>query len=266
MEDFVRFAISKGVKKYGFSSHAPLPFLTKWTMLTDDFVDYEKEFHRLKEKYKNKIELYLGLEVDYIHECSDISNSFFSDKKLDYTIGSIHYLDKLSDNVYWSIDGAFRDFDEGLNQLFNGDIQAGTQRFFEISSLMVENGGFDIVGHADKITYHGMKYRNFTPTDKWFVKLMTNFLELIQRKNLILEINTKSLHEHGLTFPHQSFFRLILEMGIPIQVNSDCHYPTNVICDFQDIYKQLYDTGFRTMHQLQNGKWEATEFDKNGLK
>ena len=96
MEEFVHFAIAKGLRKYGFSSHAPLPFLTKWTMLEDDFPDYEKEFYRLKEKYKNEIELYLGLEVDYIHGCSDISNDFFKYKKLDYTIGSSHYLDRLN--------------------------------------------------------------------------------------------------------------------------------------------------------------------------
>ena len=32
MEDFVRFALSEGFTSYGFSSHAPLPFSTAWTM------------------------------------------------------------------------------------------------------------------------------------------------------------------------------------------------------------------------------------------
>ena len=66
MEDFVRFALSEGFTSYGFSSHAPLPFSTAWTMEWDRMNDYQAEFHRIKEKYAGKIELYLGLEIDYL--------------------------------------------------------------------------------------------------------------------------------------------------------------------------------------------------------
>jgi len=265
MEDFVRFAILRGIKKYGFSSHAPLPFLTKWTMLEDDFTDYEKEFNRLKEKYKNKIELYLGLEVDYIHGCSDINNDFFRDKKLDYTIGSVHYLDKLSENEYWTIDGGFREFDQGLNLLFGGDIRLAAKRFFEVTALMIEKGGFDIVGHLDKITYHGLKYKEFDIKDQWFTNLVTDCLQLIKVKGLILEINTKALTEHGITYPNQAFYPIINELEIPVMVNSDCHYPTNVTDGFAAAYKDLKQAGFRTMHQLCDGEWRAVEFDEKGL-
>jgi len=266
MEDFVKFAVSRGIKKYGFSSHAPLPFLTQWTMLEDDFEDYEKEFYRLKEKHKDQIELFLGLEVDYIHGCSDIDNLFFKDKKLDYVIGSIHYLDKIAENEYWTIDGGFREFDEGLNLLFGGDIRKAVERFFEISAFMIEKGGFDIVGHFDKITMHGLRYRAFDVSHKWYVDLMKDALQLIKEKNLILEINTKSLAEKGLTFPHQSFYPIIKELDIPIMVNSDCHYPTNVDAGFTQTYAALKSLGFKIMQQLTASGWQAVEFDEKGLK
>lgn len=267
MEEFVHFAIAKGLRKYGFSSHAPLPFLTKWTMLEDDFPDYEKEFYRLKEKYKNEIELYLGLEVDYIHGCSDISNDFFKDKKLDYTIGSIHYLDRLNEteNEYWTIDGAFGEFDLGLNQLFGGDIRLAAKRFFEVTGMMIEKGGFDIVGHMDKITYHGMKYKELNVTDQWFADLVTDCLELIKAKGLLLEINTKSLTEHGITYPNQAFYSIVNELEIPVVVNSDCHYPTNITAGFKPTYEALQNAGFKTLQQLINGKWQAVEFNAGGL-
>ena len=57
MEDFVRFALSEGFTSYGFSSHAPLPFSTAWTMEWDIMDDYLSEFHRLKEKSKRLPEL-----------------------------------------------------------------------------------------------------------------------------------------------------------------------------------------------------------------
>lgn len=45
MEDFVRFALSEGFTSYGFSSHAPLPFLRHgrwsgivWTTIWRNFI------------------------------------------------------------------------------------------------------------------------------------------------------------------------------------------------------------------------------------
>lgn len=265
MEDFVIFAIAKGVREYGFSSHSPLPFLTKWTMLEDDFADYQSEFYRLKQKYSDNIHLFLALEVDYIDNCSSLKNDFFKDKIFDYLIGSIHYLDELSENNYWTIDGDFTEFDNGLNVLYGGDIKQAVSRFYEVSSLMIRQGGFDIVGHLDKITLHGVQYTDFNQSSTWYENLFGDVLQLIKEKGMILEINTKSMSQKGITYPHQQFYPLINEMQIPVVVNSDCHFPTSITDGFRTTYKALKNAGFKTMHQLIAGKWQAIEFDENGL-
>lgn len=266
MEEFVKFAIAKGIRKYGFSSHAPLPFHTQWTMNPDDYPDYEAEFYRLKQKYASEIDLYLGLEVDYIEGCTDARKPFFSEKKFDYLIGSIHYLDQISEDEYWSIDGPFDEFEHGLNLLFGGDIRRAAKRFFEVSAKMIENGGFDLVGHVDKITYHGQKISGFDPTASWFASLEKEILQLIREKGLILEINTKALHDHGMTFPHQHFYPLIREMKIPVTVNSDCHYPTKVTDGFEITYQRLKRTGFKTVQQLTEKGWMPLEFNEQGVR
>ncbi len=92
MEDFIRFALSEGFTSYGFSSHAPLPFSTAWTMEWDAMDDYLAEFHRLKAKYAGQIELYIGLEIDYLNEESNPSVVRFRELPLDYRIGSVHLL------------------------------------------------------------------------------------------------------------------------------------------------------------------------------
>ena len=76
MEDFIRFAISEGFSSYGISSHAPLPFSTAWTMEWDRMDDYLSEFSRLKEKYADKIELAIGLEIDYLKRAIPLSLVF----------------------------------------------------------------------------------------------------------------------------------------------------------------------------------------------
>jgi len=62
------------------------------------------------------------------------------------------------------------------------------------------------------------------------------------------------------------FYPLIKEMDIPIVVNSDCHYPTNVTAGFLPTFKALKNAGFKTMHQLFENEWQPVEFDEGGLR
>lgn len=265
MEEFVKFAIAKGVKKYGFSSHAPLPFNTFWNMKTDDFSDYQTEFQRLKTKYATDLELFIGLEADYINDYFQIENDLFDVKNLDYLIGSIHYTDRLENGDFWTIDGNFPDFEKGLTELYDGDIWAAVQRYFEISKKMIGKGGFQILGHFDKIAMNGSKCKGFDKTAPQYLHLVGEMLEVIKSNKLILEINTKSLAEKGITYPDQQFYSLINELEIPVVVNSDCHYPTTIIDGFEQTFKALKNAGFTTMHQYLNKSWQAVEFNENGL-
>lgn len=257
MEDFVRFALSAGLNKFGFSSHAPLPFHTSWSMNADDFDDYRIEFERLRLKYEDKIELFFGLEADYIERCTGAGDVFYKRHTFDYLISSVHYTDKIENNRYWSIDGPFDDFVKGLNQLHNGNIHAAVRRFFDISNQMIEQGGFDIVGHVDKIMMHAFKIKNFNIADDKYVNLMHQTLENIRRKGLLLEINTKSLHEHGFTYPHKHFFPIIKSMQIPLVLSSDCHYPHNIVAGFTKAIAELKKAGINELYELSAGKWKA---------
>lgn len=265
MEEFVKSAIDKNVKKYGFSSHAPLPFDTFWNMKIYDFENYQKEFNRLKKKYNADIELFIALEIDYINDFSDINNNLYNTENFDYLIGSIHYMDRLPNGNFWTVDGNFTEFNNGLNTLFNGDIQAATKRFYEISTNMIQKGGFDMVGHFDKISLNGSKCRGFNINQAWYENLVGDALQLIKVKNLILEINTKSLLDKGMTYPDVKLYPLINELQIPITVNSDCHYPAKITEGFEQTYLALKNAGFKTMHQLIDGKWQAIAFNKKGL-
>ena len=266
MEEFVHFAIAKGVKKYGFSSHAPLPFDTFWNMKPDDLPEYKAEFYRLKEKYKSEIELYIGLEVDYIHDCFEIASAFYPTDDLDYLIGSIHYLDPLPQGGFFTIDGNFPEFYEGLKTLYDGNINAVVARFFELSRAMIEKGGFQIVGHMDKIALNASKCVDFNIHSRKYFNQISDLLELIKSKEMIVEINSKSLKDKGFTYPDKKFFGMMNEMKIPVTVNSDCHYPTNILDNFPMIFNELKSAGFKTMHQLIAGKWQPVEFDNTGLK
>src|SRR5882724_10861807 len=77
----------------GFSSHAPLPFDCLWCMKQRQLSDYLNKIATLKTS-NPEIQIYSGLEVDYIPNIigpADFSNV------VDYTIGSIHFVDNFKD-------------------------------------------------------------------------------------------------------------------------------------------------------------------------
>lgn len=86
-EDFIKFAVAHGFRAYGFSSHSPLPFETFWNMSKDDMPEYLTEIERLKKKYSDRLEIYVGLEIDFLDESYNASIPYFRNLPLDYRIG-----------------------------------------------------------------------------------------------------------------------------------------------------------------------------------
>ena len=158
MEAFIRFAISQGFTSYGVSSHAPLPFCTPWTMEWDQIDNYFAEFNRVKKKYADKIEFYIGLEIDYLNEDSNPASTCFQELSLDYRIGSVHLLYNDKQEVV-DIDVAPPVFRDIVDNHFHGDLDQVIHLYYERQHRMMELGGFDILGHADKMHYNAACYR-----------------------------------------------------------------------------------------------------------
>ena len=188
MEDFVRFALSSGFTSYGFSSHAPLPFPTAWTMEWDRMDDYVAEFRRLKEKYAGRIELYLGLEIDYLNEKSHPAIERFRRLPLDYRIGSVHLLYDDEGRVV-DADLSAEKFRQMVDKHFQGDVERVVRLYYERSRRMVELGGFDIVGHADKIHYNAAYCRPGILEEPWYDRLVRDYFAEIARRGYQVEIN-----------------------------------------------------------------------------
>jgi len=257
-EDFVKFAIANRFRAYGFSSHSPIPFETFWNMSKVDMPDYLAEINRLKSKYAGQIEIYTGLEIDYLGDTYNATIPYFQSLQLDYCISSVHYLSCASplveDNLV-CIDGEYRDFEQGLARYFRGDIRRITDFFFETSMRMVETGGFEIVGHIDKIYMNGSKHPDFDLQADWYQKPFLKLLDLIAEKGLIVEINSKYKTGKGQTFPHVASYKELQKRNIPIVVNSDCHEPHLVNDGREATIVLLKEVGYNTMRELVNGTW-----------
>ena len=130
MEDFVREAVRRGFASYGISSHAPLPFPAVWTLDRGDVTAYLSEIERLKRSYAGRIELYAGMEIDYLDECDNPASDYFRQLPLDYRIGSVHLM-HADDGGIVDIDTSPERFAEMLSGRFGGDLRrAATAHFY----------------------------------------------------------------------------------------------------------------------------------------
>lgn len=254
MEDFIRFAVSQGFGSYGISSHAPLPFPTHWTMEWDRMDDYLAEFRRMKEKYAEDIELAIGLEIDYLNEDSNPSVARFRELPLDYRIGSVHLLSD-SDGEIVDIDVSADVFRGIVDKHFNGDLDKVIHLYYDRLLRMVQLGGFDILGHADKMHYNAAVYRPGLLDEPWYDDLVHDYFAEVVRKGYIVEINTKAFNTLGTFYPNERYFLLLKELGARVQVNSDSHFPERINSGRPEALAALKEAGFQTVTEWHRGKW-----------
>nr|WP_302829099.1 histidinol-phosphatase [uncultured Bacteroides sp.] len=255
MEDFVRFALSEGFTSYGFSSHAPLPFPTAWTMEWDCMDDYLAEFRRLKTKYAGQIELYIGLEIDYLNEKSNPSIVRFRELPLDYRIGSVHLLYNDKEEVV-DVDVPAEIFRKIVDEHFGGNLERVVRLYYARLMRMLELGGFDIVGHADKMHYNAACYRPGLLDEPWYDALVKEYFAAIARCGYQVEINTKSYHDLGTFYPNERYFSYLHDLGIRVQVNSDSHYPERINNGRPEALQALKKAGYKTVMELYGGLWK----------
>jgi len=225
MEDFVKAAVAAGYTSYGVSSHAPLPFATRWTLSAERVEEYLKELERLKIRYADRIELYAGMEIDYLNEAQHPGAAYFQRLPLDYRIGSVHLV-YTPDGKIIDTDTDAEHFRELVEFYYQGKVEEIVGVYLDASVRMVEAGGFDFVGHADKITFNASVFRGKDiSSEPWFRSRWEDYLSRIASRGLMMEVNTKAWEKRGVFFPGVRHFPQMREMGIAVVVNSDAHRP-----------------------------------------
>lgn len=263
MSSIITKAKTLQLNSIGFSSHAPLPFESKWCMDRNELDEYFDEIERLSALHHD-IEIYKGLEVDYVPEA--INPDQFKGV-LDYSIGSIHFVDNFKDGRGWEIDGSHQLFLEGLEEIFAGDIKDVVVRYFELTREMINNFPPTIVGHLDKIKIQNIENKFFDESDSWYQQEVKKTLEAIADSDCIVEVNTRGLYKKksSTTYPSPWILSLIHEKNIPITINSDAHHEDDLITCFPQTAKLLQQLGFKKVSVLRDGQWRQHHFDEHGI-
>ena len=263
MQEYVDQAKQLGMLSLGFSSHAPVPFDTKWCMKAERFEEYTSAVETLKQA-RSGLDIYSGLEVDFI---PDVTSPKRFSGMVDYTVGSIHFVDKLPDGRWWEIDGAHAPFLDGLKAVFNNNIQSAIVRYFDLTREMISAACPTVVGHLDKIKIQNVDGKFFSESESWYQHEVKKTVDLIGTTGAIVEVNTRGIYQKksDTTYPSPWILSYIHKKNIPVTISSDAHHPKDLVMQFSDTAMMLHNIGFKSLSVLTEGTWQSFSFNEHGI-
>lgn len=256
IEEMCQAAIDRGLEILGFSSHAPVPFKNEWSMSFSHVQEYQDKIKVVQELHKGKLQVFKGLEADYIPNRTVPFADWYRMLRLDYLIGGIHFVAIEGSDALWSIDGPVEPYDEGLQLHFQGNIQKAVHAYYSQMRDMVTEEKPDVVAHLDKITMHNAG-RYFTDEEAWYKAEVHETLETIARHGTIVEINTRGLYrrKHTDFYPSVSIIQQCVQMGIPLTISTDAHASDECDKGFELATDAILRCGGRHIMYLHNGRW-----------
>jgi len=227
MEDYVEKAIDLKIDIYGFTDHAPMDFEPEYRMNINDIEQYENEVLFLKEKYKHKINILLGYEVDFMKNQKYMEDKILN-SNVDYLIGSVHFLDT------WGFDNpAF------LKEYENQNIDDIWIKYFNTIEDMAKSNYFNIVGHLDLI-----KVFKYMP-NKDIKSIAYKAMKQIKKSNMTLEINSAGLRKPiKEQYPSKELLELAYELDIDITFSSDAHSVEQIGYKYDKVCTMAKDIGY----------------------
>ncbi len=117
-----------------------------------------------------------------------------------------HWLDTFrayAKGEYVDIDGRFENFKWKMQEFFDNDIRWVTEQYFSQTHAMIDAGGFNIIGHFDKVGHNASHFRPGIEDESWFDTLLDGVIDHIAASGIIAEVNTKALADHHRTFPNR---------------------------------------------------------------
>ncbi len=231
-------AVDDGFAHYGFTPHSPVPasVVSSCNMRADQVADYFAEYDRLRDLYRGEIDLYRSMEIDYLGHDWGAHIPYFQDLPLDYRLSSVHFI-PTPDGEEIDVDGRPASFIRKMERYFGNDIRYVVDTFYARTLEMIGHGGFDIIGHFDKIGFNASSFRPGIEDEAWYLRHIDEVIDALRSTDIIVEVNTKAwLPNVGATpaeeaahsprlFPSPGTIRRLVSAGLPLVINSDAHYP-----------------------------------------
>ena len=260
VEDYVAAAVEKGFTALGFSSHAPIPVVNEWTLSEENLPLYLAEVDRVKEKWKERIQIYKGLEIDYIPGSQTPADARWAALDLDFRIGSVHSTVGLDlDPEYRCVDGPVENLEWLLREIHGGSFEDLSEAYYTRVAELVGLGGFQFLGHIDLVKKRNRDGAYFSEEAPWYRRQVRNVLDILAGSSIIMEVNSGAISRNVLdeVYPSPWILAAARKRNIPVMINADAHSPEAVDCNFEESRALLRETGYRETWALLDGDWTA---------
>lgn len=200
-EDYVKTAISLGATSITFTDHTPFPFNPFGNRMDIEELDeYISSLNSLKEKYADKINVKIGLEVEYLPEFINFYQELKS-KGLILILGQ---------HFYCHEDGEFSFTDDREYNKKNEHIGCGKAILEGINT-----GLFDVISHPDRI------FRRLNEWNRKAESMAKNIIFAASEKQIPLEINLSSYEKFvtktNKTYWKEEFWDLAKSSNLPLK-------------------------------------------------
>jgi histidinol-phosphatase (PHP family) len=215
LEKVVTEALDRGFSAYGMSEHVPRYktrdlYPEESNMTTADlerqFDMYIVEARRLQNKYKGKIELFVGAETEFIDQES-LTKTLELKKRLDYLVGSVHHV------CCMPIDFDVPTRKALLHHVETEKLSDNAREYLQMSYYdaqleMLQALKPEVVGHFDLIQLFDDDY---SISDLVWDKIKRNIEWIIKHESLV-EINSRAYKKHlAGAYPQKRILEVCVE-------------------------------------------------------
>lgn len=209
MREYVDNALERQLKIFGFSDHTPQYFpdgyCTFMRMHTQELPQYCADVRALQKEFQGKIQIPLGLEVEYYPAYWKDLLHHAQDEGVEYMILGQHWLG----NELGEPGSSAATTDERLLKQYCFQVMDG-----------LETGKFTYIAHPDLL--------NFVGERKIYRKHMGALIRAAKESGTPLEINILG-RNNGRHYPNEAFFEIVAEESCPVILGMDAHAPEHVL-------------------------------------
>lgn len=240
-EEMILSAIKLGASEIGLSPHSPVPG-ESWCIRNEKLGLYKEKMKLLKEKYKNEIRIYMGIEEEFI--------SGTDTRDFDFVIGSVHSVTVNGQNLW--VDLSASDVRGFVNKYFHSDPYKYTEAYYERVASVYKKTHCDIIGHFDLVTKFLEKDPLFSVNDERYLKQRDEALFTLIDTPALFEVNTGAISRGYRTtpYPEDAVLSVIAKSGKPVVINSDSHSKDTVLFGIKEQQQRLDSLGIKYVTRL----------------
>lgn len=227
--EVVEAGLAAGLDGIAITEHVPMFWLAEacrdpeLAMPLSELPDYVEEVLDLKVRFRDRIEVWLGIEADFIPGQEGELTTLLAPYPFDLILGSVHWVGG------WLADGP------GSLERYERGPEEVERIWNEYASAVIQAAGsglFDVLTHLDLPKKFG--YRPRVP----FAGRQAEVVAAVAAAGCAVELSSGGLRKPVReAYPAPDLLCDLITAGVPIVLSSDAHAPAEVGFRFEELEK-----------------------------